>query len=124
MVGGWQQMLRGQLVLILLCSVARASTTFGTSLKGQGFHCGHEASAFSRSCTAAEAPCAMQHYWSGGFFPEYGSSLLRYYVDGEAKASVVLPLGLAHGMAPNMDDNAPWSAGNLMGKTGVGFTGW
>jgi hypothetical protein len=66
----------------------------------------------------------MQHYWSGGFFPEYGSSLLRYYVDSEASASVVLPLALAHGMAPAMDDNAPWSAGSLMGKTGVGFTGW
>lgn len=63
----------------------------------------------------------MQHYWSGGFFPEYGASLLRYYVDGEANASVVLPLGMAHGMAADMDDNAPWNAGDIMGKTGVGY---
>lgn len=68
-----------------------------------------------------EAPCTMQHYWSGGFFPEYGASLLRYYVDGEANASVVLPLGMAHGMAADMDDNAPWNAGDIMGKTGVGY---
>ena len=27
-------------------------------------------------------------------------------------------------MAAAMDDNAPWSAGALMGKSGVGFTGW
>ena len=32
-----------------------------------------------------------------GVFPGYGSSLLRYYVDSEPIASVVLPLGLALG---------------------------
>jgi hypothetical protein len=67
---------------------------------------------------------AGSQYWSGGFFPEYGASLLRYYVDSEREASLVLPLGLAHGMAAAMDDNAPWSAGAIMGKSGVGFTGW
>ena len=103
---------------------AHGAQTFGVSLKGQGFYCGHEATVFSRPCSAEETPCAMQHFWSGGFFPEYGSSLLRYYVDGETTPSVVLPLALAHGQAPVMDDNAPWSAGSLMGKSGVGYAGW
>ena len=66
----------------------------------------------------------MQHYWSGGFIPQYGSSLIRYYVDGEKAASVVLPLAMGHGQAESMDDNAPWTAGSIMGKTGVGYTGW
>ena len=104
--------------------LADGAQTFGVSLKGQGFYVGHEATIFSRPCSAAEAPCAMQHFWSGGFIPEYGSSLLRYYVDGEQDASVVIPLGLGHGQATLMDDNAPWAAGSLMGKTGVGYAGW
>lgn len=111
-------------LVALLIPAANTAVTFGTSLKGQGFYCGHEQTAFQRGCTAEEAPCVMQHFWSGGFFPEYGASLLRYYVDGEAEASVVLPLGLAHGMAADMDDNAPWNAGDIMGKTGVGYPGW
>ena len=112
------------MAIIVITVPVQTAVTFGTSLKGQGFYCGHEQTVFQRPCTAAEAPCTMQHYWSGGFFPEYGASLLRYYVDGEGTASVVLPLGLAHGMAADMDDNAPWNAGGIMGKTGVGYPGW
>ena len=65
--------------LLLIRNGTQAATTFGTSLKGQGFYCGRESVVFSRRCSADEAPCAMQHYWSGGFFPGYGASLLRYY---------------------------------------------
>jgi hypothetical protein len=82
----------------------------------------HPAACVSNLVSTGRAVASQ--YWSGGFFPEYGSSLLRYYVDSERQASLVLPLGLAHGMAAAMDDNAPWSAGALMGKSGVGFTGW
>ena len=86
-----------------LALTCQCSKTFGISVKGQGYYTGHESIAFQRSCAPDEVPCTMQHYWSGGFFPYYGSSLLRYYVDGEKEASVVLPLGLAHGMASMMD---------------------
>ena len=93
--------------------------TFGTSLKGIRLYHGRETTVFSRGCTPSEAPCAMQHWWSGGSFPGYLSTRVRYYVDGTASA-VDVPLGLAHGMAPDVaDDNGPWSAGQLFGKTGV-----
>lgn len=108
----------------LFAPLALGAQTFGVSLKGQGFYVGHETTVFTRDCSATEVPCAMQHFWSGGFIPAYGSSLLRYYVDGEQNASVVIPLGLGHGQAAMMDDNAPWSAGAIMGKTGVGYVGW
>ena len=110
--------------ILLSLHTLEAAKTFGISLKGQGFYAGKETNIFTRACAPSEEPCTMQHYWSGGFIPEYGSSLLRYYIDGEPNASVVLPLGLGHGQAAAMDDNAPWSAGSIMGKSGVGYTGW
>ena len=57
-------MTRLLLLLLQLLLVARPSNgaeTFGASLKGQGFYCGHEAVVFERLCSAHEAPCAMQH---------------------------------------------------------------
>jgi hypothetical protein len=60
----------------------------------------------------------MQHWWSGGNFEGYGLSRVRYYADNEA--AVDLPFGLAHGLAPSdMDDNGPFSAGSLFGRTGA-----
>ena len=36
--------------LIATVSTAQAAVTFGTSLKGQGFYCGHEQTVFQRGC--------------------------------------------------------------------------
>ena len=64
----------------------------------------------------------MRHWWSGGAFDGYPATRVRYYVDGDPEFTVDLPLGLAHGMSPSsMDDNAPWSAGALFGRTGSGM---
>jgi hypothetical protein len=48
------------LLALVACRID-ASQTFGVSLKGQGFYCGHEAVVFTRLCAANESPCAMQH---------------------------------------------------------------
>lgn len=101
-----------------------ASRSFGVSLKGVRLHHGVEQTVFQHVCTEAEAPCALQHWWSGGTFPGYLETRVRYYIDAEA-APVDMPLGPAHGMAPDAaDDNGPWSAGGLFGKSGVGLHGW
>ena len=91
-----------------LTAVAGARS-FGTAHKGLRLHRGVETTVFSRACAADEAPCAMQHWWSGGNFEGYGLSRVRYYADNEA--AVDLPFGLAHGLAPSdMDDNGPFNA--------------
>ena len=98
------------------------TTTFGASLKGVRLPCQREELVYERACdTATEAPCAMQHWWSGGAFEGYPLTRVSYYVDGD-RTPIVIPLGLGHGMAPTwMDDNAPWSAGALFGRTGNGI---
>jgi len=96
-----------------------ASNSFGVSLKGTRLPCGKEVLVFSYACPTSESPCAMHHYWSGGSFAGYAATRIRYYYDG---SMLSLPLGPAHGMSPtSMDDNAPWSAGSLFGKTGKGL---
>ena len=58
--------------------------------------------------------------WSGGTFPGYARSRVRYYVDGDI-VPVGIPLGPGHGMGYRTDDNGPWSAGTLFGRSGVGL---
>ena len=50
---------------------------------------------------------ALQHWWSGGTFPGYAKTRVKYYVDGEDMNSTVLnlPLGLAHGQDDVTQDN-------------------
>lgn len=43
------------------CCCIEGAQTFGVSLKGQGFYCGHETTVFTRLCAEHESPCAMQH---------------------------------------------------------------
>ena len=108
-------------MIIVVFHAVTASKSFGTSLKGTRLPCRRESHVFARSCAPKEYPCRMQHWWSGGTFSGYADTLVRYYVDSTAAVSV--PLGLAHGMAPGafMEDNGPWSAGTLFGKSGVGL---
>ena len=47
----------------------------------------------------------------------YENNILRYYVDGEKEASVAFPFGLGHG-STMVDNDGPWSAGSVFGKTG------
>ena len=61
----------------------------------------------------------MQHWWSGGTFPGYAKTRVKYYVDGERVNPLNLPLGLAHGQDDVTEDNGPWSAGSLFGKSGA-----
>ena len=106
---------------LVTAAVVGGSRTFGTSLKGAHFRCQVEMPVFQRECAPEETPCAMQHYWSGGTFAGYGNTIVRYYVDNVSKP-VSMPLGLAHGLANgSWDDNAPWSAGSLFGRSGSGL---
>jgi len=105
------------------CCAARR--TFGTSWKfhqsgGELWQSGQEITAFNQSCVVqpSDTPvCTMHHFWAGGSFTGYEDSILRYYVDGESEASVVIPFSLGLGSDMQVND-APWNAGALFGKTG------
>ena len=103
---------------------SNASQSFGTAMKGWHLPCQKEVAVFFRDCSAHEMPCSMQHYWSGGTFDNYTGTRVRYYVDASA-TGVDIPLGLGHGSAPDRlggyEDNGPWAAGALFGKSGVGL---
>ena len=90
------------LITLMLSSLlgAIASQTFGTALKGWHGPCQKEATVFARDCAPHEAPCSMQHWWSGGTFVNYTGTRVRYYVDG-GRVPVDIPLGLGHGSAPD-----------------------
>ena len=103
------------------CTGVHGGRSFGTSYKGTLLPCQHERSVFSRDCAPSEWPCTMQHWWSGGTFARYYYTRIRYYCDN-ATYPVNVPLGLGHGMAAaQVDDNAPWSAGALFGRSGSGL---
>lgn len=81
-----------------------------------------ELEVFQHTCDKSEwnpdSVCVMNHFWCGGGWPGYENSRLRYYVDGEEKASVDIPFGLGHG-SPYVDVEEPaWSAGALFGRSG------
>lgn len=97
-------------------------STFGMSFKtykdGKNWPTQQEISVFNHSCEASV--CSMHHFWAGGSFPGYEDSTLRYYVDGESEASVVIPFALGLGsdmLGKHLE--APWSAGGLFGQTGA-----
>mmetsp|Transcript_1368 Transcript_1368/g.2702 ORF Transcript_1368/g.2702 Transcript_1368/m.2702 type:complete len:344 (-) Transcript_1368:173-1204(-) len=105
----------------VLAATATSPRSFGTALKGAHLRFGVETLVFARACAPAEFPCVMQHWWSGGTFEGYTQTRVRYYADGRDPVS--LPLGLAHGMSGDgtMQDNGPWTAGDLFGKSGAGL---
>jgi len=112
--------------MIALVVVAIGSRSFGVSLKGVSLHCGVDRILYSRACLASEQPCAMHHWWSGGSFEGYASTRITYRVDNGTAPTVSMQLGPAHGSSPGndfgtMDENGPWSAGALFGKSGVGL---
>eukprot|EP00729_Bicosta_minor_P008718 gene8718-33942_t len=67
--------------------------------------------------TQLAATAVMNHFWCGGNWKGYENNILRYYVDGEKEASVAFPFGLGHG-STMVDNDGPWSAGSVFGKTG------
>jgi hypothetical protein len=106
--------------------------TFGTAYKGWYKPCFNESGqqnlwpfdreldVFEHQCSSgAGSVCVMKHLWCGGVWPGYADSRIRYYIDGEAVASVDFPLGLGHGSSMLEDERQPsWSAGSLFGWTG------
>ena len=79
-----------------------------------------EIAVYNHTCScagSATCACAMQHMWTGGAWDGYELSRVRYYIDGEAVASVDIPIGMGTGQ-PFNDDDGPWSAGVAFGKTG------
>ena len=109
----------GYCFLLILPAYVLSAQSFGVSLKGIHLGFQREVSVYNRECGPGEGVCALHHWWSGGTFAGYTTSRVRYYVDD--LEPVDLPLGLAHGMSTQMEDNGPWSAGSLMGKSGVGL---
>jgi len=110
------------LSVVVIGSAAKA--TFGTSWKGtidgEQFQGGVERDAFTHNCVVRDGEpelCTMHHFWAGGNFVGYEDSIVRYYVDNETLASVAIPFSLGLG-SDMLQDDAPWNAGALFGKTG------
>jgi hypothetical protein len=58
----------------------------------------------------------LTQMWFGGDWPGYDRTRIRFYVDGEARASIDMELFLGHGIGWG-DASAPWGSASL-GKTG------
>ena len=58
----------------------------------------------------------LTHFWFGGNFNGVENTRIRYYVDGEQKASIDMQLYMGHGIGFN-DNKAPW-LNKHMGKLG------
>ena len=58
----------------------------------------------------------LTQMWFGGDWPGYDRTRIRFYVDGETKASIDMELFLGHGIGWG-DPSAPWGSARL-GKTG------
>lgn len=113
--------------------MAAPGRTFGIAYKGCYDPCvnasdqqnlwafDRELPVFSHQCqTSNGTTCLMKHLWPSGCCPGYPTSRIRYYIDGEAVASVDIPLGLGHGSSMLEDmPQKPWSAGSSFGWTGL-----
>lgn len=58
----------------------------------------------------------LTHFWFGGNFNGVEDTRIRYYVDGEEKASIDMDLYMGHGIGFN-DNQAPWAT-KYIGKIG------
>jgi len=85
--------------------------TFGTAGKEGTLYPDHEVVLFQH-----EGAGCLTQMWVGGDWPGYDRTRIRYYVDGEAKASIDMELFLGHGIGWG-DPAAPWGSARL-GKTG------
>eukprot|EP01060_Flectonema_neradi_P002307 TRINITY_DN1139_c1_g1_i1.p1 TRINITY_DN1139_c1_g1~~TRINITY_DN1139_c1_g1_i1.p1 ORF type:complete len:343 (+),score=69.56 TRINITY_DN1139_c1_g1_i1:43-1029(+) len=105
---------------MLSASVAFTAATLslaGTwSESGKAFYLRGESELVNRQCTA-ENGCSLHHMWFGGGWEGYDFTRLRVFVDGETVPSIDGRFYMIHGMG-YLDDNGPWSAGSLFGKTG------
>ena len=88
--------------------------TFGSAGKAVTLAAG-ENELYNHTC--GSAVCILGHMWFGGAWAKYDLQRLRVYVDGEAVPSIDGQLYLLHGIGFG-DDAAPWSSGDLLGKSG------
>ncbi|MFM7182447.1 MAG: DUF2961 domain-containing protein [Verrucomicrobiales bacterium] len=72
---------------------------------------GEEAVLFSH-----EGKGSLNHFWFGGNFKGMEHTRIRYYVDGEPKASIDMNIYMGHGIGFS-DNQAPWAT-KYMGKIG------
>ena len=116
------------LALLGVQSVAFPGESFGTAMKAcytapgttscVPWPANKELVVFEHTLATQGNIAVMNHFWCGGSWPGYENNVMRYYVDGEEKASVEYPFGLGHG-STMQDNDAPWSAGQVFGKTGA-----
>ena len=85
--------------------------TFGTAGKEGMLYPDHETMLFQH-----EGAGCLTQMWFGGDWPGYDQTRIRFYIDGEAKASIDMELFLGHGIGWG-DASAPWGTARL-GKTG------
>jgi len=85
--------------------------TFGTAGKEGMLYPDHETVLFRH-----EGAGCLTQMWFGGDWPGYDRTRIRFYVDGETKASIDMELFLGHGIGWG-DPAAPWGSARL-GKSG------
>jgi hypothetical protein len=85
--------------------------TFGTAGKEGMLYPDREVALFQH-----EGAGCLTQMWFGGDWPGYDRTQIRFYVDGETKASIDMELFLGHGIGWG-DPAAPWGSARL-GKSG------
>jgi len=85
--------------------------TFGTAGKEGMLYPDREVALFQH-----EGAGCLTQMWFGGDWPGYDRTRIRFYVDGEIKASIDMELFLGHGIGWG-DPAAPWGSARL-GKSG------
>ena len=113
-----------KLVLALVCASSTASDlsavrTIGTGLSQARLNATEQV-LFEHSLSRANDTGVMNHFWAAGS-PAVDGAIVRYYVDGEARASVEFVVAMACGVGFG-DQAAPWAT-KWMGK-GANHTGW
>jgi len=92
-----------------LCSVCAATIS------------AQERSVFSHTLSEGASHGVITHWWiTGGLSTDF--AVLRFYIDGEASASIVLQPGMACGVGFDDDTQAPWS--NTWFGKGAKSGGW
>eukprot|EP00039_Didymoeca_costata_P021352 m.344284 g.344284 ORF g.344284 m.344284 type:complete len:318 (+) comp24129_c1_seq1:149-1102(+) len=106
------KLLLGALLAVVGAATADFPSTFGSAGKAISLTPG-ETELYNHTC--ARGLCILRHMWFGGNWPGYDVTRLRVYTDGEKLIDGQMFLMHGIGFA---DDDAPWSAGTLFGKTG------
>lgn len=95
------------LLLSLLLVECSAQRSFGTAISRKSVSCDEETEIFAYNVSATATFASMTHFWITADTNDIDNVLVRLYLDGEDKASIVFEPALACGVG-FQDEASPW----------------